>query len=109
MPRFKKGQTVYKSSLNHSEHDKILMFAVVERVVDSCGKKRVTFYDRGNDFIFGKSDNPDSEHLHETAEGAFKYLEKRKCDLESTGCKVVIRKDIVSDDNFIPPKDRWWA
>ena len=66
--RFTKGQTVYQISYRFTENmDKRLAFVVcVSRIVDSCGAKRVTFYDRGNDGVYRRSHPADSTHLFTT-------------------------------------------
>ena len=58
-PRLKKGQKVYRActhfgSIRINELD-ITIMTVIERTVDACGKKQMTFYDNGFDVVFGKS------------------------------------------------------
>lgn len=58
MAQFKKGQTVYQACSNFSQDAKCnTTMAVVERIVDSCGTKVMTFAERAvhNDSVFGKS------------------------------------------------------
>lgn len=50
---------------------------VISRVVDSCGKSRMTFAERGNDIVYGKTAWGDEGHYNEyfrTREGAYDVL-----------------------------------
>jgi hypothetical protein len=89
--RFQKGQTVYLACHNFAsihptpedyrkahgceEPPKDIAFGVVvSRVVDACGQKQVTFYDHGNDSIYGRSRPVDFPGLFETHQEAADFL-----------------------------------
>lgn len=115
MSRFQKGQIVYSASVNFStygqhamrdangkfqgwaagpktrEGREITIGAVIERQIDACGKKQISFYDRGdNDFVFGRRMSADTPRLFTTADEAFEYV-KQHCDL--------VVADVYSDAN----------
>jgi hypothetical protein len=60
MAHFKKGQRVYYFSNRcsevylPSEKRSILVTCIIERIVDACGVKQMTFEDHGNDDVFGR-------------------------------------------------------
>lgn len=60
MAQFKKGQKVYLVSTHCAEVYRpgrrlsINITCILERTVDACGAKQMTFEDHGNDSIFGK-------------------------------------------------------
>jgi hypothetical protein len=89
MARFKKGQTVYYASLNFGSYDRGVtrIAVVIGRVVDSCGMKRLTFVDRGNDSVYGRSTRADNQQYFETADDAIVYLVKN--DTVNLYCPVV--------------------
>jgi len=59
----------------------IKIAVVIERQVDACGAKQVTFYDRGNnDSVFGRMERADIPTIFNTAEEAFAYAEAN-CDI----------------------------
>lgn len=93
---FKKGQLVYHAKsyfgtvATDATRGDIRIGVVIERLVDSCGVKKVTFADRGGlDDVFGKSQyfSCGTQFIFATAEGAFAAL---KSD--------VICPDVYSDD-----------
>ena len=99
--KFKKGQTVFQASSNFATVAEcakngdvyipsVSIGIVVEREVDSCGAKQITFTDRGgNDSIFSKKFCfAWGENIFSTAEEAFAAL---KSD--------VICPDVYSDAN----------
>jgi len=105
MAKFKKGQKVYRASGNISMiyktgEDDIALCMVVERTIDSCGEKRMTFVDYGSDFTFGRSvDMKYAENYFSTPEEAFEYLKSysgyRTC--------YEIHPEVVSDRD-----DKWY-
>lgn len=87
--RFSKNQIVYQASDRFSSKDyrrpdgryvTVIICRVIERVVDACGNKQVTFYNRGNDSIFGRSHCANAAYIQPTAQQAFDYLEARKAN-----------------------------
>lgn len=82
--RFTKGQTVFYASTNFSRvgdgdraHDfhGVQIGLVIERQVDACGAKQVTFFNRGeNDSIFGRSHLANNPEICTTADEAFAFL-----------------------------------
>lgn len=92
MKRFTKWQTVFYASSNFSSLGNLRVGVVIERQVESCGAKQITFFDRcGNDDVFGRSQRADSPAICSTAEEAFSYLQASSADL--------ICPDIYSDAN----------
>jgi hypothetical protein len=79
--RFSKGQTVFQATtLLCSDNQKGIAFsAVIERIVDACGQKKLTFFNRSErcDSIFGRSKHPEQQQLFSDAESAFRYLEEQ--------------------------------
>ena len=84
MPKFKKNQIVYQVSTRFSsiqlksrEGKEIRVSVVVERKVDSCGEKQMTFYSRdlnnSNDFVFGKKAYAPFNNCFANAEDALNY------------------------------------
>lgn len=57
--KFRKGQKIFEVVPIFARIDlgmrEIEYIAVVERLVDSCGYRRMTFAERGHDWIYGKS------------------------------------------------------
>lgn len=95
--RFQKGQLIYKATNNFQTYDgvgiaPIRMGAVIERQVDACGAKQITFYDRGMDSIYSRKDRADSLKLFCTPEEAFAAL-------RSDPLVDVICPDVVSDSD----------
>ena len=92
--KFKKGQIVYQASLFTCSlgADRKSLYGinggiVIARLVDACGKKQVTFYDRGNDSVFKRTkylEGPyaDGNLIFATAAEAFEAL-KNKADVYS--------------------------
>jgi len=82
--RFKKGQKVYSAETHlatrygKGDEKDIHIMTVVERTVDACGNKQMTFYNAGNDFIFGKKVCAPFNKFFETRELAYEYLNKFK-------------------------------
>ena len=89
MATFKKHQTVYFASTNFCRKqnrppvrvngvwtsDDTEYYAVVERVVDACGARQMTFFDRnGMDSVFGRRQHTGAP-VFATADEAFAYLE----------------------------------
>lgn len=75
MSKFTKNQTVYYASTRFATTANECFLAVVERVVDACGKKQITFFNRNNmDFVFGRRATM-AFPIFATAEDAFAYLE----------------------------------
>lgn len=71
--RFKKGQAIYQicpsfCALPVSSNPPYADFCalVIERVVDACGARYVTFYDRGNDYVFHRRLSAASDLLFAT-------------------------------------------
>lgn len=80
--RFAKGQVVYYASANFSRNaaprEGVVdpsLGVVIERVVDACGTKQITFFNRGGlDCVFGRSKSASSPNICSTPEEAFAYL-----------------------------------
>ena len=70
--RFTKGQIVYQVCSRLTSNGKVDIAAVVERQVDACGEKQMTFYDRGGhgDFVFGRQLRADWPYIFATREEA---------------------------------------
>lgn len=93
-PRFSKHQIIYQASWRFSKvkvkgggkfyDDEKLIGVVIERQVDSCGLKKITFFSRDtkqqNDSVFGKSYHANAENLFASADDAMKFL-KDKVDI----------------------------
>jgi hypothetical protein len=102
MTRFLKNEIVYKvstdfatvgkASYNEDKYiSEVRLGIIVERQVESCGAKRITFYDRANnDFVFGKSAHSDNETYFKSVEDAFNFLKN------SNQCQVIC-PDVYSD------------
>lgn len=96
--RFAKGQTVYQACAHFSgfegdeHHKETILGIVVSRVIDSCGAKKITFAERGADWVYGKSDTANSQKLFADAESAFAYL-------AAYPYTDVICPDVYADDN----------
>lgn len=110
MTAFKKNQTVYvaKPSFAHryEAHRTVeTQMVVVSRVVDSCGKKQMSFFDGGNDHIYGRRVLADASgsfyNVFSTPEEAFAALEGFKAQSESRGIKVTISADVLPDSASI--------
>lgn len=104
--RFTKGQVIYQvcqnlASITEAQKNgdtyfyPVTLGAVVERQVDSCGAKQVTFYNRGgNDSVFGRSNLARAAELFADSAAAFEYLRNcPRCD--------VICPDVLTDANKI--------
>ncbi len=82
MSRFKKGQTIYRASSWHIPHKDCnnngfpvhFVYVALSKVVDACGKKKVTFYDNGQ-FTLCRSCIADYPDLFATYEEAIAKLE----------------------------------
>lgn len=80
--RFTNGQTVFYASTyfgcvgkGDRYHDNVRLGVVIERQVDACGVKQITFFNRGNnDSVFGRRENANNQAICETAEEAFNFL-----------------------------------
>lgn len=99
MTRFKKGQLVYKADTNISEVRKngevTVLCMVIEREIDSCGEKRMTFKDYGNDRVFDRQTPAYNERYFDSTEKAFDFLES-----VGIGCRNKdIAKNVFSDKN----------
>lgn len=101
---FNKGQVVFQACQRFAEVGKsgtngdkfigaVMVGAVIERQVDSCGQKQATFFNRGNnDSIFGKKTKfANGCDIYATAEEAFAALKSGSCD--------VICPDVYSDED----------
>jgi hypothetical protein len=96
--RFTKGQTIFYASTyfrcpgrGDRDHADVYLGAVIERQVDACGAKQVTFFDRaGFDGVFCRSDRAEAEYFFATPDEAFQYLRNH-------GAVDVISPDIHSD------------
>ena len=104
--RFTKGQTVFYASTNlgrvgegdrdHNFHS-VQLGAVIERQVDACGAKQVTFFNRGNnDSVFGRSQYASNQAICATASEAFEFL--RNSPLV----------DVVCPDIYTDADKRWF-
>jgi hypothetical protein len=98
--RFQKGQTVFYASTNFGSvakgqiEDRIVyvqLGAVIARTVDACGAKQMSFFDRGADGIFGRTDFATHPAYFNTQEEAFAYLR------DSQNVDVIAR-DVYADD-----------
>ncbi len=98
--RFAKGQTVFMACTNFSsvakgEIDGAIVYvqlgAVIARTVDACGAKQMSFFDRGADGIFGRTDFATHPAYFNTQEEAFAYLRTSK-NVD------VIARDVYADD-----------
>lgn len=82
--KFKKGQKVYYASTNfgyiYTNKDKpdIKILTVVERTVDSCGKKQMTFYDFGYDLVFHRTTYAPYDVYFTTRYAAYEFLKHYK-------------------------------
>jgi hypothetical protein len=82
--KFKKGQKVYYADGNLSaiynkpDRGGIYIVTVIERTVDACGKKQMTFYDHGLDGVYPRKAYAPFEGYFESREEAYKFLEKKK-------------------------------
>ena len=82
--RFTKGQTVYYATADFAavgrgdrEHGfaDVYLGVVIERQVDACGAKNITFFDRGgNDSTFGRRHFASSPFICASADEAFAFL-----------------------------------
>ncbi len=84
MAQFKKGQTVYQACGHFASKGNDYTMAVIERVVDGCGKKVLTFLERGEDEVFGKSARASSDgkfyRIFATADEAVEALKAGATD-----------------------------
>jgi len=82
--RFQKGQKVYKLTTHFGEinekHRVIDFMAIIERTVDSCGLKKMTFENHGFDGVYGRSTWSDDPlyfaNIPEALERAFEFTEE---------------------------------
>lgn len=109
--RFMKGQTVYAISTNFcSDDDRKICFGIVhKRIVDACGKKQVTFFNRGNDEVFGRSIRFREDEIinskmwfasnmvFENPESAFEELKRYK-EMCRKNYDYRIHEEVLSDD-----------
>ena len=100
--KFTKGQKVYYASMNVSriyrnDGNDIYLCMVIERTVDACGQKQMTFEDDGNDFVFGKMVKLQwSQEYFTTPAEAFAYINLCASNLKGV---CVVHPEIMSDKN----------
>jgi hypothetical protein len=79
--KFKKGQKVFYATTNLSslkayDHNTVIdILSVIERTVDACGKKQMTFENHGYDYAYGKKSYAPFDQYFETREEAYEYLD----------------------------------
>lgn len=101
---FAKGQIVFQACPtfstiargDHASRNDVLLGVVIARQVDACGTKKITFFNRDsknqNDFVFGRSVRLPSNHIFNSAQDAFNFLNASwHCD--------VICPDVYSDSS----------
>ena len=105
MGKFKKGEIVYYASMNCGEYKtgnhSTTLCMVIERTVESCGNKQMTFYDNGSDSTFGRTIYMNwSSDYFKTADEAFAYLnEKAKPYTSAHGSHDYEIHESVEKDN----------
>ncbi len=91
--KFAKGQTVFQACINFACKDGVRIGVVIERMLDSAGKKFVTFYDRADlDSVFGRRERIEYAAIFATQQEAFQHLQNSA----STGA---ICKTVYTDSN----------
>jgi len=78
--RFTKGQKVYYFSTNFADiplDDRVVeYYAIIERTVDACGAKQMTFEDHGCDGIYGRRQGSQHPHYFATVDEALDHAEE---------------------------------
>jgi hypothetical protein len=110
--RFTKGQIVFVASTSW-QYLKTqtpcaggTIGAVIERQVESCGLKQITFFNRaGFDCVFSRSEQADSGRIFATADEAFQYLKDAACvDLVCKEIRCDADKDLFQQSWTIAEK-----
>lgn len=112
--RFTKGQTIFsvctRFCADYENNNQFI--AVVERVVDACGAKQVTFFDRGKDSIYGRSDAATSPFLFDNSDDAFAFADQlakeyseneQKRDWKKIKTTFHVYRAIISDADELGP------
>jgi hypothetical protein len=119
---FKKGQKIYQIHTNFGRIDSPDLkeswqyMTVIERTIDACGEKQMTFADFGCDFVFGRlffapfQYDPSKEPRRKlwvflTREDAYSYLESQVRDeavsTRNTIHYMILRGEFADNDRAV--------
>jgi len=104
MSQFKKGQEVFQACLNYAAKGQLSEIRVVSRIVDSCGKKQMTFVEHGKDGVYGKTKYTTVDGIFATVfatpDAAFEFIAAYTEARKDAFTWIVVNE--VHDDSTVP-------